>query len=107
MSCTLPVRGTLACLAFSAAIPLFVGQLLRVVPCPACVARVAPLLPRAALLLVIFTSFCEMFLQTELTVSAHEVLTTLLIGRYSLYHLDSTYLDVTYRPAYLVFFIYL
>lgn len=77
----MPVWTTMVSFVGMAFVPLLVGQLLKTLSLAPKMKNACNYISYVCLMLVVLASFKEVFTQTEITVTAAEVLMTLLFGK--------------------------
>jgi fucose 4-O-acetylase-like acetyltransferase len=77
-----PVFSTIFQLAVTVVIPLAVGQLICFVTNFKASSYPIAILGQIALLYIIFITFCQAFLNQDMQMNAHDILTTVLLGEF-------------------------
>lgn len=98
-----PVFSTIFQLAVTVVAPLAVGQLICFVTNFEASSYPIGILGQIALLFIIFITFCQAFLNQDMQMNAHDILTTVLLGELIFvihcYIFYSSYIDIKYRFA--------
>lgn len=77
-----PVFSTIFQLAVTVVVPLAVGQLIRFLTNFEASSYPIGILGQIALLFIIFITFCQAFLNQDMQMNAHDILTTVLLGEF-------------------------
>jgi fucose 4-O-acetylase-like acetyltransferase len=77
-----PVLSTIFQLAVTVVVPLAVGQLICFVTDFKASSYPIGILGQISLLFIIFITFCQAFLNQDMQMNAHDILTTVLLGEF-------------------------
>lgn len=99
-----PVFSTIFQLAVTVVVPLAIGQLIRILTNFEASSYPIGILGQIALLFIIFITFCQAFLNQDMQMDAHDILTTVLLGELFLsliivYFIFCKFIFFKYRSA--------